>query len=237
MSFFGRAAIAAAAALLMAIAFGPAATAEARCEPARAGSRAGSRDASPSLDTVLTRLQQHYDCTRSFRASFTEELSSPGGMKRKRQGVVYFKKAGRMRWEFGAPSQGTVVSDGKQVYDYEEDLNQVVEMPVNKALKTNATAFLLGLGNVRQDFDARRPPAPPDDGLVHVMLTPKGGGDTMELGLDPRNYNIVKFKLTNQIGGITELVFSDIQTDIALNDSLFTFEVPPGVDIVSPAQQ
>jgi len=217
-------------AIAAAIALGSSASAYAACEKPMTGSDSGS----PGLDQILTRLQQHYDCTRSFRAKFTEEISSPGGMKQSRSGKVYFQKVGRMRWEFDPPRRETIVSDGKLVYDYEPDLNQVVEVPVHKAFKTSATAFLLGLGSVRRDFNAKLPDKPPADGLVHVLLTAKGGGDTMELGLDPRSYNIVNFTLTDQIGDVTRLKFSDIQTNVALKSSLFTFTAPPGADIVSP---
>jgi outer membrane lipoprotein carrier protein len=210
------------------------AMANAACEPARASSQnAGA----PSREQIMARLQQHYDCTRSFRASFSEELSSPGGMTRTRTGIVYFKKVGRMRWQFGAPTPETIVSDGKLVYDYEPDLNQVVEVPVSKALKTNATAFLLGLGNLKRDFNAALPAKPPTDGLTHVLLTPKDGGDAMELALDPQSYDIVNFTLTDQIGNVTKLKFSDIQTNLALEDSLFRFTVPADADVVTPGQQ
>jgi outer membrane lipoprotein carrier protein len=229
---------AAAVATVVVVSFGPITAAHARCTPLQGSSHASSAeyspDSPPSLDTTLTRLQQRYDCSRSLQANFDEALSSPGGMTRTRKGTVYFKKVGRMRWEFAAPSEGTVVSDGTTVFDYEKDLNQVVELPVSKALKSSATAFLLGLGNIRKDFKVSLPPKPPADGLVHVVLTPKDGGDTMELGLDPKSYDIVNFKLTNQVGGVTELKFSDIQTNIALDDSLFTFAVPEGADIVRP---
>ena len=110
----------------------------------------------------------------------------------------------------------------------------MVELPESRALKSSATAFLLGLGNIRRDFGVSMPPVTPSDGLVHVILTPKGGGDTMELGLDPKSYDIVNFKLTNQVGGVTELKFSDIRINIALDDSLFRFTVPDGADIVRP---
>jgi outer membrane lipoprotein carrier protein len=221
-------------AIAIAIALGSPMSAKAACEEPAAGSQSAQERGAPSLDEVLTRLQQHYDCTRSFRAKFNEEISSPGGMKQNRAGTVYFQKVGRMRWEFDAPRRETIVSDGKLVYDYEPDLNQVVEVPVVKAFKTNATAFLLGLGSVRRDFNAKLPDKPLADGLVHVLLTPKGGGDTMELGLDPRSYNIVNFTLTDQIGDVTRLKFSDIETNVALKSSLFTFTAPPGADIVSP---
>lgn len=234
--------LAVALATVTVVSFGPMATAQAACNTGHSaaqeslpGSRREPRPDSPqSLDTILTRLQHRYDCSRSFHANFTETLSSPGAMARTRKGTVYFMKVGRMRWEFAPPSEGTVVSDGKTVYDYEQDLNQVVELPVSKALKSNATAFLLGLGNIRRDFKPSLPPVSPNDGLIHVILTPKGGGDTMELGLDPKNYEIVNFKLVNQVGGVTELKFSDIQTNVALKDSLFRFEIPDGADIVRP---
>ncbi|MGZ6186738.1 MAG: LolA family protein [Candidatus Binataceae bacterium] len=222
---------AAAAAIVVAASFGPVATAEARCKPIPASAAA---DSAPSPDMTLTRLQQRYDCSRSLQANFDERLSSPGGMARTRKGTVYFRKVGRMRWEFAAPSEGTVVSDGTTVYDYEKDLNQVVELPVSKALKSSATAFLLGLGNIRRDFKVSLPPASSIDGLIYVVLVPKSGGDTMELGLDPKSYDIVKFKLTNQVGGVTELKFSDIRTNVALDDSLFAFTVPEGADVVRP---
>jgi outer membrane lipoprotein carrier protein len=225
--------VAAAVSMAIVMSFAPLTTTEARCKPAQAGAQASSLSPA-NLDTTLTRLQQRYDCSRSMQANFDETLSSPGGMTRTRKGTVYFRKVGRMRWEFAAPSEGTVVSDGKTVYDYEKDLNQVVELPVNKALKSSATAFLLGLGNIRRDFKVSLPPASSSDGLTHVILTPKGGGDTMELGLDPKSYDIVNFKLTNQVGGVTELKFSDIRTNVALDDTLFTFSVPEGADIVRP---
>src|SRR5512146_1219982 len=232
------AAAAAGAAAAILVSFGPITAAHARCKPDQSGSHASSAeyspDSPPSLNTTLTRLQQRYDCSRSLQANFDETLSSPGGMTRTRKGAVYFKKVGRMRWEFAAPSDGTVVSDGKTVFDYEKDLNQVVELPVRKARKSRATAFLLGLGNIRKDFKVSLPPKPSGDGLVHVILTPKGGGDTMELGLDPKSYDIVNFKLTNQGGGVTELRFSDIRTNVALDESLFRFTVPEGADIVRP---
>jgi outer membrane lipoprotein carrier protein len=212
--------------------------AQARCNSGQSGSHQSSSvyasTSAPSLDTTLTRLQQRYDCSRSLQANFDETLSSPGGMTRVRKGTVYFRKVGRMRWEFAAPSEGTVVSDGKTVYDYEKDLNQVVELPLGEALKSSATAFLLGLGNIRRDFKVSRPAAPASDGLTHVILVPKGGGDTMDLGLDPKSYDIINFKLTNQVGGVTELKFSDIRTNVALDDSLFRFTVPEGADIVRP---
>ena len=209
--------------------------------PAHSGCISGGKQAKPGslkatngVNATVALLQNRYNCTRTLQASFDETISSPGGVTRSRKGTVYFKKVGRMRWDFGAPSEGSVVSDGKTVFDYEKDLNQVVELPLNKALKSNATAFLLGLGDIRSDFSISSPTQAPDDGLKHLILIPKNGGDTIDVGIDPKSYDIVNFKLINQVGGVTELKFSDIRTNLTLDDSLFSFSAPAGADIVRP---
>jgi len=57
---------------------------------------------------------------------------------------------------------------------------------------------------------------------------------TIDVGIDPKNYDIVNFRLINQVGGVTELKFTDIRTNLTLDDSLFSFTVPDGADIVRP---
>lgn len=191
-------------------------------------------DAAPSrLDSILTRVQNHYRDTNSFQAKFTEEVTSPGGMKKTRTGVVYYLKPGRMRWEFAAPDTETIVSDGIIVYSYEPDLNQVIETPVKQILKSsNATTFLLGFGDLRRDFNASTPTPAPADGLIHLTLVPKDGGNKAEVGLDQRALNLVTLQLIDAVGDRTLFQFSDWTSNPALQDSLFKFEVPPGADIV-----
>lgn len=191
----------------------------------------------PSLDAILDGIQRHYEATRSFRADFTEELTSVGGPKRTRQGTVYYRKPGRMRWEFDEPQRATIVSDGATLYSYEPDLNQVVESPLAQLIKSaSATAFLLGIGNIRRDFDASLPAAAPPAGLVSVALVPKGGGQRIELGLDATTYDVLALRITDTLGNLTVLHFKNIQTNVALADALFTFKVPAGADIVHAPQ-
>jgi outer membrane lipoprotein carrier protein len=189
----------------------------------------------PALSVVVERLQKHYENTTSFSAKFSEEIIPVGGMKREREGVVYYARPGRMRWEFGAPEEDLIVSDGTMLYNYQPDLGQVVEIPVKQAFRSSsATAFLLGMGNLKHDFDVSAPADAPADGLVHLNLAPKSGGDSIELGLDPDSYDIVTLRLADQLGNVTSLKFSAIRNGVALEPGLFTFKAPAGVDIVQP---
>ncbi len=192
-----------------------------------------ARAESSDLKDVLRRIQRHYRLTDSFSAKFTEEITPVGGIKRVREGSVYYRRPGRMRWDFASPQGETVVSDGKLVYSYQPDLNQVIEVPIEQAFKSaSATAFLLGIGNIERDFDASLVPSQASDGLVRVKLVPKAGGDKIQVGLDSKTYDVVTLELTDGIGNVTELHFSDIKTNIGLKESLFVFTTPEGADIV-----
>src|SRR5260370_7994645 len=143
------------------------------------------------LKKVLDRLQRHYRDTNSFSAKFNEEITTVGAPKRECTGVVSFRKPGRMRWEFAAPEVQTIVSDGEMLYSYDPDLNQVVETPLKQALKSSsATSFLLGMGNINRDFKAAFANSMASDGLIQLMLEAKKGGYKIEVGLDPKTYNL-----------------------------------------------
>jgi outer membrane lipoprotein carrier protein len=189
---------------------------------------------SKDLKQVLDRLQRHYRDTKSFTAKFNEEIAAVGAPKRQRQGTVSFRKPGRMRWEFETPEKETIVSDGETLYSYDPDLNQVVETPLKQALKSSsATSFLLGIGNINRDFKAAfANPASPN-GLINLILDAKTGGYKIEVGLDPKTYNLMTLTLTDQLGDVTKIDFSDIQDNVELADSMFEFKAPVGADIVT----
>jgi outer membrane lipoprotein carrier protein len=193
-----------------------------------------SAPVSKDLKQVLERLQRHYRDTNSFTAKFTEEIATVGAPKRQRQGTVSFRKPGRMRWEFSDPEKQTIVSDGETLYSYDPDLNQVLETPLKHALKSSsATSFLLGIGNINRDFKAAFANPPTPTGLVDLILDAKTGGYKIEIGLDPATYNLITLTLTDQLGDVTKIAFSDVRDNIELPDSNFAFNVPAGADVVT----
>src|SRR5260370_27757952 len=142
------------------------------------------------LRDTLKGMQAQYKRTNSFSGKFAEQIFAVGGGKRDRSGKVYYEKPGKMRWEFDQPHPQTIVSDGTNLYSYEPDLNQALKTPVKRAFKSAApVAFLLGIGDLERDFKAFLPP-PAKDNLLHISLVPKSGGDVVELGMDPKTYNL-----------------------------------------------
>ena len=185
------------------------------------------------LKQVLDRLQHHYRDTRSFSAKFNEEIATVGAAKRNRSGKVSFLKPGRMRWDFDEPEKQIIVSDGETVYSFDPDLNQVVETPLRQAIKSSsATSFLLGMGNINRDFKAQFADIPTPD-PIRLKLDAKTGGYKIEIAVDPKTYNLTTLTLTDQLGDVTKITFSDIHDNVELPESTFAFKTPPGADVVT----
>lgn len=188
----------------------------------------------PQLKMLVEHLQKHYQATQSFSAKFVESITRVGTPPQERQGTVYYRKPGRIRFDFTSPQPETLVSDGTTFYDYDPGLNQVMETPLSNVLKTrSAAAFLMGAGDFEREFDAM-PGPPSEDNLQTIRLTPKAGGDRVELGVDPADFNITTLQLNDALGNVTLFHFDDIRVNVPLEESLFAFKVPAGADIVSP---
>ena len=188
----------------------------------------------PGLDAVVQRLQRHYRQTSSFEAKFKEQILSRGGVNRDLAGTINYRRPGRLRWDFAPPQQETIVADGATLFVYQPDLSQVIETPLERAFRTSApAALLLGAGDIERDFTASAASTSPEEHLIRLSLKAKADGTDITLGLDSATYNVVTLTLTDQLGNVTKLEFSEIQTNIPLEDSLFSFRVPDGVDVVA----
>lgn len=193
-----------------------------------------ARASDANLKRVLDGIQSRYRETRSFSASFTEVIEAVGSKKRERAGTIYLQKPGKMRWNFTPPDTETIVSDGTMLYNYDSDLDQVVETPLKQALSSSsAAAFLLGVGKLESAFNASLSADPSPAGTTRVTLIPKGNGNQIDLSVDSRTFEIEALTMKDQLGNTTAISFADIKRNVAVSDSLFVFKVPDGADIVT----
>jgi outer membrane lipoprotein carrier protein len=187
-----------------------------------------------SIDAIVKKLQSRYDSTDGFRADFTQEVESATlGQKVESRGTVMFKKPGRMRWEFSEPPQ-TLVSDGKFFWFYQPAEKQVLKTPFHQVFSsTTPASFLLGVGRLDQDFNISLTGETADSYQLH--LTPKKDPEALgllDLVVSAKTFDILQVTVTDPLGNVTRLHFSNIDRKASLDDTLFHFTVPPGVDVI-----
>ncbi len=205
--------------------------AAARFEPA---APASSPRPSPKVDEVVRRLQQRYDATSDFTADFTQAVDVPTlGKTLTSKGRVFFKRPGRMRWEFLEPEVQTIVADGTTLWVYQPDHRQVMKAAFRAAFQSaTPVTFLFGVGKLVDDFRTSLVSVTED--VLRLRLEPKRDAEigTLVVTVNRKTYDIVGAEISDPLGNVTRLAFSNLKRGVGLTDSQFTFEPPPGVDVV-----
>ena len=196
--------------------------------------------AQDNLDTVVEGIQKKYEKIDSFYALFTQESEVKALDKvQKAQGEVWFKKPGKMRWNYNTPNMDQIVSDGKTLWFYDEEEDQVIETPLNQVSETqSSTTLLSGLGNIKELFNASFSTSEdinPNGGYL-VDLVPKGEEEynKVTISVDKKDMMVNTIYLYDAFGNLTVMKLENVTTNGKLNDSLFDFKVPSGAEVVKP---
>lgn len=185
------------------------------------------------LDILVLRLQDKYNNVSTVTAEFTQEVVSKSfGTRHVSTGRAYFKKPGRMRWAFLAPTRDELVSNGRKLWFYQPDLNQVIEKTVWPGGNI-ATDFLSGMGNLRRDFIVK---LSAEDASGYVLeltpMVPQTSARKISLGIDRTDLTVRRTAVEDFFGNVTTVTFRDILFNVAMNDSIFEFKAPPGVEVI-----
>lgn len=177
--------------------------------------------------------------TRSAQAEFTQEVTSPaknGAAPRVKTstGSFAFERPGQFRFDYKKPFEQTIVADGKTLWLYDADLNQVTERTQAQALGSTPAALLASAPNLdalRKDFTLKS--APEQDGMQWVDATPKtkdGQLKSVRVGL--RGEQLAALEILDSFGQRSVIRFENVQANAALPASTFGFKVPTGADVL-----
>ena len=195
-------------------------------------------DSNPA-DAVIDALQKSYDATTDFVADFRQDTEVKTlNRTMKANGKLTFKRPGRMYWRYEEPKNQFVLTDGKHLYFYQPDQNQVVKTPLKNAFRGDIPlSFLLGLGNLKKDFNATLKSS--DERENVLRLEPKGeagGFSEVLVGVSKSASDIVWVSVRDAAGNLTTLRFSAMRKGVGVDDSLFQVKIPNGADVVELGQ-
>ncbi len=151
--------------------------------------------------------------------------------KAPQSGTFSFQRPGKFRWAVQKPYEQLIVSDGKQVYQYDPDLAQVTVRKVDQAIGTSPAAILFGSGSLEQSFDVS--PLPAKDGLDWLRAKPRSsdaGFSRVDIGF--KDNLPARIELLDAFGQTTRVDLSGITPNPRLGDKDFQFTPPKGVDTV-----
>lgn len=195
----------------------------------------GDELAETRIEQVVKTLEKRYRELDGLQASFRQDSLFLGFNQRvQSEGKVLFKKPGMMDWNYLRPEKQRFVADGRTLWFHQPEMNQVTVGQFQQSFQSGLpVSFLLGLGSISEDFNVLKG-CKSAEGIV-LSLAPKTPDPSLEefkLLIDPKEHLPQGAHIVDVGGNETQIVFSNIRTDIALEESQFRFQIPKGVDII-----
>ena len=191
-----------------------------------AASGAAAQDMPPVLADFLDGLE-----TLSARFEQTVGLEGQDSDQVSR-GTLQVLRPGRFRWDYDSPSRQLVLSDGSRLWLYDPDLEQVTVRDLDETLSSTPAMLLGGEGVLTDHFRAGA--GYDEDDVSWIELVPIAkDSDFTGLRVGFCGEVLCAMELLDKLGQYTRIRFSDVQTGAAVDPSVFEFEVPDGVDVIS----
>ncbi|HSK45989.1 MAG TPA: outer membrane lipoprotein carrier protein LolA [Candidatus Binatia bacterium] len=196
---------------------------------------------SPDVRAVAHMVDDHYNHLKTFKAAFTE-IYQGDGISRTESGTLWLKKPSRMRWEYHVPREKLFLIDSQTAYFYVTGDRQAKKTPA-KDLDDLRSPLRYLLGKTKLEKELEGLSLAPD-------LTPLQPGDVVMRGVpkimkDRVSEVVLEVSPSHQIHRIviqgvdstlTDFRFSQIEENVPVQDSLFHFTPPPGVDTIEDSQ-
>lgn len=184
-------------------------------------------------DQAATELATILSNTKTMRANFSQVLANGKGRSlQKSTGIMEIQRPGKFRWTINHPNKQTLIADGRYLWIYDEDLQQVTRKPLQKALGNTPALLLSGnQQNLTEDFTIQ---ALKNNNAMHAFLLKPKNQDTLfkSIQIDFAGNAIQRMVLLDNLGQTSTLRFTQARNNMALNPALFRFKPARGVDVI-----
>lgn len=177
-------------------------------------------------------LRRFFNEINSYSASFEQVVYDESGKEIDRStGRLWIERPGRFRWEYSQPSEQIIVGTGDSIWIYDVELEQATQRSSALALSRTPAALLAGEGDLDASFDISD--LGNQDGLDRVAMHPRdeeAGFRAIHIGFT--DGQLVMLELFDAFDQTTRMQFKDMQENVGIPDSTFTFSPPEEVDVI-----
>jgi len=205
------------------------------CEDSAKESLTSRGEQSLSLDEIISKVEERY-AVPGFSVQFFQEailqaidITDTGAVQ------IFIKRPGMMRWEYEKPERQIIITDGRDLWIYRQEDNQVM---VGKAPSFfgdgKGAGFLADMTLIRKQFFIL-PGETNHQDYYQIKLLPKEKTPdiaSVNLLISKKTFDVVQVITFNAYGDETRITMHNFQVHPDLDSSLFSFSVPDGADIV-----
>jgi outer membrane lipoprotein carrier protein len=186
-----------------------------------------------TAEEVLENMREKYESIEDAEIRFTQRVRfSMANIEQKISGLLTMKRENRYRVEL---DDRTIVTDGRTVWSYSRPNNQVLIddfamddrsfSPENILVRAPSEFVPTLLGEERfRDIE-----------FTVIKLVPRDDQafmQSMKVWVDPDSWLMGKVELVDANGKETTYIVEEIRINTDVDDNLFRFRIPDGVDVV-----
>src|SRR5258708_29162673 len=197
-------------------------------------------------------MEARYRSAKTLQATFLERYAENGSVLRSEAGTAYFRRPGKMRWEYERPEKDLFLVDGKTGRFYVPADHTVTRVPAKQSedLRT-PLALLAGEMKIsricaRVELAETVKPLREGDAVLRCRVRgEKKSGDQSDSVLGANGTDAIFFEVARETGELERLIvrqaggievefrFENWRFDPPLPETMFRFDPPSGVAIVN----
>jgi outer membrane lipoprotein carrier protein len=180
---------------------------------------------------AMNHLNRFLAETRTLSADFKQVAIDEAGRPGHRvSGTFLLSKPGRFRWDYLQPYKQEIVANGKKVWFYDVDLEQVTVKALDHAI--GSTPALLLTGEVSLDENFVVEDQGEREGMRWTRLVPRSEDNSFKyISIGIQGENLGSMELSDNFGQLTRISFSNLKINGPIESKRFEFVAPPGVDV------
>ena len=221
----------------------------------------GLKATAQESEIFVRTFEKRYRAAKTLQATFLERYTENGAVVRTEAGTAFFRRPGKMRWEYEAPEKDLFLVDGKTAWFYVPADRTATRVPAKQSgdwrtplallagemkvsrvcahVELASKERALGENDVVLRCRVRRgsgdgKDAKQGDTAQDTLAAPSGSqNDVVLFEVDRRTGELARLTVRQSGGVEVEFRFENWHMDPPLPESLFKFDVPAGVAIVN----
>jgi outer membrane lipoprotein carrier protein len=201
------------------------------------------------------RMEARYRAATTLQATFLERYSENGTVLRTEAGTAYFRRPGKMRWEYDRPEKDLFLVDGKTAWFYVPSDHTVTRAPAKQSEDLRTPLALLAgrmkVSRICSHVHLAEQEKPLREGDAVLRCEVRGQAKTPGTPASPDaafgndGADAVFFEVARDTGELARIIvrqaagvavefrFENWRFDPPVPENMFHFEPPAGVAIVN----
>ncbi len=187
-----------------------------------------------SAVTLSEEIQSLLSPVDTFNAAFEQEITTESGeFVQKSFGTMLLKKPGLFRWEIKKPEHAIVVANGKKLWNYDQELEQVTIQDISNNANTTLMLLLSGeFSAIENDYIVENKGCEKNSDRC-FKLTPKSEmSDFQWISLGFKESQLREINILDHLGQISKIIFNKIKVNDNIASNMFEFQIPKGTEVV-----